>query len=168
MVSCRQHVVAIALQYRRGPGMSWTLGDEVAWNRANPFRQHLGIRVEYIGRERSEISLPVTENLLQAYGMVHGGVYCVLIDTAIGTAVRAGYQCDVKPLTTDLNVSFLRSAGVGRIHASAELIKRGKTVAVGTGRVHDASGHMLAVGRGSFLVRDHDASTHGSDRTAPE
>lgn len=133
--------------------MSWTIDDELAWNLSNPFRQHLDVRVERVDEQGAEISLPVTENLLQAYGMVHGGIYCVLIDTVLGAAVRGSYQRDVKPLTTDLNVSFLRPTGLGRIFASAGIIKNGKTIAVGAGEVRDARDRKLAVGQGSFLVR---------------
>jgi 1,4-dihydroxy-2-naphthoyl-CoA hydrolase len=81
--------------------MAWMLEAEIAWNEGNPFRQHLGVAVESVQTDgRTEIAIAVTENLPQAYGMVHGGIYCV-IDTAMGSSGRAGCQCDAKPLTTD-------------------------------------------------------------------
>lgn len=133
--------------------MAWTTEDEKMWNLTNPFRQHLGIEINWVKDKQAEISIPITENLIQAYGMVHGGIYCVLIDTVLGTAVRGGYGFDAKPLTTDLNVSFLRPSGIGTLYATAEMIKTGRQVAVGNGDVRDAEGRLLATGRGSFLVR---------------
>ncbi|BCB72599.1 hypothetical protein HMEPL2_29500 [Vreelandella aquamarina] len=133
--------------------MAWTTEDEKVWNLTNPFRQHLGIEIKWVKDKRAEISIPITDNLIQAYGMVHGGIYCVLIDTVLGTAVRGGYGFDAKPLTTDLNVSFLRPSGIGTLYATAEMIKTGRQVAVGNGDVRDAEGRLLATGRGSFLVR---------------
>lgn len=133
--------------------MSWTIDDEQAWNMSNPIRQYLGIRVEQVSPEQADISLEITDNLLQAYGMVHGGIYCLLIDTVLGAAVRGIYQYDARPLTTNLNVNFLRSTGPGRICASARIIKNGKIIAVGSGEVCDGDARKLAVGQGSFVVR---------------
>lgn len=98
--------------------MSWTREDEINWTNNNPFRCHLGIKINWVNDDGgSEIALPVTPELLQAYGMVHGGIYCVLIDTVLGTCVRAYHQRDAGPITVDLNVSFLRPTGQGRLSA---------------------------------------------------
>lgn len=138
--------------------MSWTLDHERAWNRRNPFRCHLGIEVNRVGKDGdAEIALPVTEELLQAYGMVHGGIYCVLIDTVLGTCARAALQRDCGPMTVDLNVSFLRPTGLGRVVCRGDIIKAGRSVVVGAADVVDADGRKLATGRGSFLLRERDA-----------
>lgn len=135
--------------------MSWNTDDEKSWNRKNPFRQHLGVEINRVDEEGSaEISLPVTPELLQAYGMVHGGVYCVLIDTVLGTCARSALQRDCGPMTIDLNVSFLRPTGIGTIVARGTIIKAGRSVVVGSADVLDADGRKLATGRGSFLLRE--------------
>ena len=51
-----------------------------------------------------------------------------LIDTVLGTAVRSAFQTDIGPLTIDLNVSFLRPSGKGRIYACATIVKKGRQV----------------------------------------
>ena len=137
--------------------MAWTLEDEIAWTARNPFRTYLGVRIERVSADGSgdcEISLAIDDNLVQAYGMVHGGIYCTLIDTVLGTAVRSAFQTDIGPLTIDLNVSFLRPSGKGRIHATAVIVKKGRQVVVGTSDVFDAERRLLATGRGSFALRD--------------
>ncbi|MFC6329186.1 PaaI family thioesterase [Alloalcanivorax gelatiniphagus] len=137
--------------------MGWTLDDERAWNRRNPFRTYLGIEVNRVGDGGAEIALPVTETLLQAYGMVHGGIYCVLIDTVLGTCARSALRRDCGPMTIDLNVSFLRPSGLGRLICRGETVKAGRSVVVGVADVLDAEGRKLATGRGSFLLREQDA-----------
>ncbi|AFT70301.1 MULTISPECIES: PaaI family thioesterase [Alcanivoracaceae] len=135
--------------------MSWTREDEINWTNNNPFRCHLGIKINWVNDDGgSEIALPVTPELLQAYGMVHGGIYCVLIDTVLGTCVRAYHQRDAGPITVDLNVSFLRPTGQGEIVCRGEIIKAGRKVMVGSADVLDAEGRKLATGRGSFLMRN--------------
>ncbi|WP_123592679.1 PaaI family thioesterase [Salinisphaera orenii] len=137
--------------------MAWTLEDEIAWTERNPFRMHLGVAIERVSTDGSgdcEIALEINDNLVQAYGMVHGGIYCTLIDTVLGTAVRSAYQHDIGPLTIDLNVSFLRPAGKGRIYSSASIVKKGRQIVVGVADVFDAERRQLATGRGSFALRD--------------
>ena len=137
--------------------MAWTLEDEIAWTERNPFRMHLGVAIERVSTDGSgdcEIALEINDNLVQAYGMVHGGIYCTLIDTVLGTAVRSAYQHDIGPLTIDLNVSFLRPAGKGRIYSSASIVKKGRQIVVGVADVFDAERRQLAAGRGSFALRD--------------
>ncbi|MES1924390.1 PaaI family thioesterase [Salinisphaera sp. T31B1] len=137
--------------------MAWTLEDEIAWTTRNPFRVHLGVDIERVSRDGSgdcEISLVVNDNLVQAYGMVHGGIHCTLIDTVLGTAVRSAFQQDIGPLTIDLNVSFLRPSGKGRIYSSATIVKMGRQIVVGVADVFDADRRRLATGRGSFALRE--------------
>lgn len=143
------------MNLKKGAEMAWSLEDEIAWSRNNPFRNYIGMEIVALDEEgMAEIALKVDAHLLQAYGMVHGGVYCVLLDTVMGTSVRAGYQRDVRPNTIDLNVSFLRPSGVGRLLARSELVKKGRSVAVCSGSVYDAQGKLAAVGRASFLLRE--------------
>ena len=74
--------------------MAWTLEDEIAWTERNPFRMHLGVAIERVSTDGSgdcEIALEINDNLVQAYGMVHGGIYCTLIDTVLGTAVATSF-----------------------------------------------------------------------------
>ena len=137
--------------------MPWTQRDEIEWTKRNPFRTFLGIDIERVSDDGSgdcEISLAIDDNLVQAYGMVHGGIYCTLIDTVLGTAVRSAYQHDIGPLTIDLNVSFLRPSGKGRIYSSASIVKKGRQIVVGVADVFDAERRQLATGRGSFALRD--------------
>lgn len=132
--------------------MSWITEHEIAWNDTNPFRKFLGVSVSFVDGGVAEVTLPVHDQLLQAYGMVHGGIYCVLIDTVLGSAVRGVCGFDSKPLTVDLNVSFLRPSGKGVLTARAEIIKPGRKVLVGNADVMDEQGRKVATGRGSFLL----------------
>ncbi len=135
--------------------MAWTTEDEIAWSRNNPFRTSMGVRIERVEADgRAEISIPVTENMLQSAGVVHGGILCTLIDTVLGTVVRAALQRPVPMATIDLNVSFLRPGGVGRLYARGEVIKAGRRVVVGVADVLDDKGRKLATGRGSFMIQD--------------
>ncbi|GAB3673813.1 PaaI family thioesterase [Salinisphaera aquimarina] len=145
--------------------MPWTKQDEIEWTKRNPFRTFLGVDIERVsadGSGDSEISLVIDDNLVQAYGMVHGGIYCTLIDTVLGTAVRSAFQTDIGPLTIDLNVSFLRPSGKGRIYSSASIVKKGRQVVVGVADVFDADRRLLATGRGSFALRDAPAHREAS------
>lgn len=135
--------------------MSWNTEDEKAWNQTNPFRQHLGVEIDQVDNDgRAQISLTVTPELLQAYGHVHGGVYCVLIDSVLGTCTRSALQRDCASATVELNISFLRGTGPGTLVCRGEIVKAGRSIVVGVADVLDSEGRKLATGRGSFMLRD--------------
>ena len=49
----------------------------------------IGLRVDLITPDRAEVSITVTPDLFQPAGLVHGGIYCTIVETAasIGAAV---------------------------------------------------------------------------------
>lgn len=81
---------------------------------AGPLNRLLGIRLTSATPERVTAELPVTPDLHQPFGIVHGGVYCTAIEsvTSVGAAVRSGG----KPVVGLTNrTSFLRAVRDGRL-----------------------------------------------------
>ena len=81
--------------------------------------------------------VPVTDALKQPLGVVHGGVYAVIAD-----ALTAG---DGRVITNQ--VSFLRPATSGELHAVARRRHGGRTTAVWEVDISDDAGKLCAVVR---------------------
>jgi uncharacterized protein (TIGR00369 family) len=110
----------------------------------------LGVEVLEASGDRVVLEAPIGPQLLQPYGIVHGGVHCSLVESAasIGAAMWFGERGNVVGVANHTN--FLRAAREGRLTATAEPIQRGRTqqlwrVTV-TGDGEDAAGRPLAVG----------------------
>jgi uncharacterized protein (TIGR00369 family) len=85
--------------------------------------------------------------------VVHGGVYCTLLDTAMGAAVVQTLASDEITATTSLYVDFLRPARLGQVLTSQGTVtRRGRHIAFADGRIHDEDGRLLGSGRGTWYI----------------
>lgn len=54
--------------------------------------------------------------------------------------------------TLDLNVSFISGVMGGEIVAEGQILKRGRSIAFGEGRLTDTAGRLLAIGRATYMT----------------
>ena len=96
---------------------------------------------------------------LQAYGIVHGGVHCGVIETlaSIGAAVVAKPR-QQRVIGLENNTSFIRVVRGGRLHAKAIPVARGRTTQVWEARIWDDEEHLVAEGRVRLLCVDEERS----------
>ncbi len=76
---------------------------------------------------KSELSLRVTENMLNAHNMVHGGVIFTLADSASGAAC-VSYGKKIVTLSSSIN--FLKSVDSGTMIATGEVVHNGNSTMV--------------------------------------
>lgn len=103
---------------------------------------------------RVTFTLVPSEFHLNPFGLVHGGVIAALIDTAMGCAVHSLLPVAARYVTSELNVRFLRAAGLssGTLLCRGEVIKAGRRSMVVEARVTDDSGREVAIGGCTCLV----------------
>ncbi len=95
----------------------------------------------------------IDERHLNINGVVHGGVYCTLLDTAMGAAVVRTLAPDEITATTSLYVDFLRPAKLGQVLTSrGSVTRRGRHIAFADGRIHDDEEHLVGTGRGTWYI----------------
>ena len=84
---------------------------------------------------------------------VHGGITATLLDEVVGIA--CGQRTDGKCATVELTVEYKRPVLEGvEVRAEGWYVRRQGKLVLGCGRVIDAEGRVLAVGRGRFLPLD--------------
>lgn len=72
--------------------------------------------------------LDAEEQHLNGHGTVHGGAIATLVDTAMGSAVRAAGSD--APVTIEMKVTYLEPARPGRLEAVASVRKRGRRITI--------------------------------------
>jgi len=113
-------------------------------NELNPYGQYLGINITELTDDYAVGLLLVTENLLNPHGMLHGGAYYSLADTAAGVLSRTA---DRKNVTLEGKLNFIKSVGKGAtIKAIAKKMHQGKTTGVYLVNIEDEKGQLLAAG----------------------
>ena len=83
-------------------------------------------------------------------GAVHGGILAMLADTAIACALGTLFE-EMNFATANLNIHFLRKANTA-VTATAQIIKKGTKVCVGTCEIHDPEGELVATVIADFVL----------------
>lgn len=91
------------------------------------FNDLVGLRYDEVGPDRVELSLDVRTDLLQPYGIVHGGVWCSLVETAASVAAATWYGERGRVVGVSNHTDFIRAIGEGTVRAVASPIHRGRT-----------------------------------------
>lgn len=90
---------------------------------------------------------------LNINGVVHGGVYCTMLDTAMGAAVVTTLNEQEITATTSLYVDFLRPARLGQVlSAEGKVTRRGRHIAFVDGKLTDDDGQLMGSGRGTWYI----------------
>ena len=118
------------------------------------FDQLLGLELLTVEPE-TEVTgrVPVRPQLLQAAGIVHGGVYAAIAEalSSLGTFVGAGGDKFVAGMSN--NTSFLRPITEGTVNARAVPLHRGRTTWVWDCELRDDDGRLCATSRVTIAVR---------------
>ena len=79
-------------------------------------------------------------------GMVHGGVPCTLLDSAMACAIQTMLPLGVAYTTLELKVNIIKAIGkdTGLLRAEGKLIHAGRSTAVAEGRLTDEAGKLYA------------------------
>jgi uncharacterized protein (TIGR00369 family) len=112
----------------------------------SPLVQHLGIRLDEVGDDRAQLTLPFSERVCTMGDVVHGGAISTLADTA---AMAAAWADDEVPdaiagATVSLTVDFVSAARATDIVAEAEVVRRGRKLSFVDITVRDAGGDVVA------------------------
>jgi uncharacterized protein (TIGR00369 family) len=95
---------------------------------SQPFSVLIGAELAALSPGACELALPVTPQVQQQHGFVHGGVVSYLADNALtyagGTALR------VPVVTAEFKINYVRPAIGERLVARAQAVHTGKSQAV--------------------------------------
>jgi len=115
----------------------------------DPLARHLGITLFDIGDGYAEGTMEVKPELLNAYGITHGGAVFALADAVFGAASNSHGP---SALAMDVHISFIKATKVGEIlRASAR--EENLTAKTGLYRMEviDSNGQMVAVAEGRVI-----------------
>lgn len=130
------------------------------WNTA------MGVRFTRVTLDEVVAEWTVGPQHLQAYGIVHGGVYSGVIETlaSVGAAMNAMSRGQ-SIVGLENNTSFLHAVREGVLTARATPLVRGRRTHVWEAQITDASGHLVATGRVRLLALEGDAKLAGREVT---
>ena len=118
----------------------------------NPALVLLGIeQISLRENGESEILVELKKEHTNTHGIVHGGIYATLMDTAMGVACFAGHG--VSCVTLGMNTSFIANCQPGSTAVTVgRVLHAGRRTMVAESEVFDANGKLMAKSQGTFFV----------------
>ena len=109
-----------------------------------PVADLVGIRLTSLEEGRATFELDAEERHSSPLGTLQGGILCVLADGAMGAAYVSRLADDETFATLELKMNYLKPVWRGRVTATAEVVKAGRTVGLVECRIVDESGSLVA------------------------
>ena len=108
------------------------------------FIKLVGLRIEQASGDRVVLTCPVTPDLHQPFGLVHGGVYATLAETAASVGGSLWFGDRGKVVGVSNHTDFLRAVRRGELRAEATPLSRGRTTQLWQVEITDEQGRLIA------------------------
>ncbi|MEE3499843.1 PaaI family thioesterase [Acidiphilium acidophilum] len=119
---------------------------------SQPFSRFIGAQLTNSGPKDAELTLPITDNLKQQHGFVHGGAISYLADNAITFA--GGLALGGNALTSEFKINYLKPARGSHLIARAQAKSIGKRQAVCQCEIYaveDGEEKLCAIAQGTVV-----------------
>ena len=117
-------------------------------NKSNPFGVMLHAETVELALGYAKAVMPITDEMRNPQGAIHGGVLYTLADLAGGNAAASHGEWIA---TVDADMHYLRPAlNLTGLVAEAREVKYGRRISVYSVEVSDQDGNVLAVGTVTF------------------
>ncbi|UUO03139.1 PaaI family thioesterase [Mycolicibacterium novocastrense] len=113
------------------------------------FDTELGLTYLELGPDGGRAQLTVTDKLLQPYGIVHGGVYCSIVESlaSVSAAVWLADNGGGNVVGVNNNTDFLRAISSGTVTAVSTPIHRGRRQRLWQITITDDDDRLVARGQ---------------------
>ena len=119
-----------------------------------PIAALLGMSVVSVEKGQVSFGLDVGEHLYNPIGSVHGGVFCTLLDSAMGCAVHSSLERGQAYTTLELKVNLVKALTVSTpsVVATGQVVSAGRRVATASGQITGPDGTLYAHATTTCLV----------------
>lgn len=130
----------------------------------SPFIKLVGLELRELEDGETCVELELRPELLNIFGVAHGGVSMTMMDVAMGQAAHRADPHAIpgekgrSVMTVEMKTSFLKPALLGKLTAHGRVIQATHSLAFTEGWVCDTEGVRLAHATGTFkYMRKKDA-----------
>jgi 1,4-dihydroxy-2-naphthoyl-CoA hydrolase len=123
----------------------------------------MGLKVLRATRDEVVAELEVQSHHRQPHGIVHGGVYASVIESAASIGAALDAMTHGKTVVgLENHTSFIRAVREGVLRATARPLTRGRRSQAWEVTIADAKGALVATGRVRLLVLEPEAEVGGA------
>jgi uncharacterized protein (TIGR00369 family) len=110
-----------------------------------PIAEMASSRLVSVGDGEAVFRCRPDESWLNPLGLVHGGLLCTLLDSAMGVAVQSTQPVGHGYATIELKVSFLKPVAFdgSELEARGRVLRVGRRIAFAEAHAHDGQGTLV-------------------------
>lgn len=114
-----------------------------------PFDRELGLVYTEVTPDGVRAELAVKPTLLQPMGIVHGGVWCAVVESLASVSAYTWLAANGggNVVGVNNNTDFLRAVTEGTAYAVSEPVHRGRLQQLWSVAIRDAGGRLIARGQ---------------------
>ena len=114
-----------------------------------PYDNEIGLVFTELSSDGARAQLEVQPKLLQPMGLVHGGVYCSMIESMASTAAYVWLNANGGGgvVGVNNNTDFLRAIGSGTVYGTATPLHRGRRQQLWVVTITDSDDRVVARGQ---------------------
>ena len=94
-------------------------------------------------------SIEVSEDMLNLYGNMHGGVIFTLCDIAAGMST---YAYEVSNVTLQASINFVKAVNAGKVHVTCRTEHKGKSTAVNVVQMRNDKSELIATANMTMFI----------------
>ena len=116
----------------------------------------LGLEIASFDPDELVVTAKVGEHLFQPAGIVHGGVYVLMAESAASIAATLSIDLSKEiAFGMEINANHLRPVSEGSLKAIATPLHRGKTTHLYDIKIYDEKQRLISVSRCTIAIRPH-------------
>ncbi|HTT29692.1 MAG TPA: PaaI family thioesterase [Solirubrobacteraceae bacterium] len=119
-----------------------------------PIADVFGARLHSVGDGEAAFRCTPDESSYNPAGVVHGGLLCMLLDSACGCAVQSQLPAGAGISTIEIKISFLSAlrAGGGELEVTGKVLRVGRQVAFAEAHARNGVGKLVGHATSSIAV----------------
>ncbi|MEI5993993.1 PaaI family thioesterase [Candidatus Enterococcus mansonii] len=114
---------------------------------------YLQIETTELSKDKVILTMKIEDFHKQPYGIVHGGINGILIETACSLGAKEQLDSESYAVGVDLQINHLKSVATGTLTVIATADRVGQAIQVWEGKIYTDSGELTAVGRCTLMSR---------------
>lgn len=113
----------------------------------------LGISIDRLDADETVVRMPVDNRHLQHIGLVHGGIYVLLAESAASIAGSCALKEAGVVVGLEINANHLSSVSSGVLFAKSKSIHQGKSTMVYEIKVTNEENKLISISRCTLMIK---------------
>ncbi len=117
----------------------------------NPFAHLIGLNFTKVKKGWNQCTLDVTDQLLNPYNVLHGGVIYSMADTSMGGVLFSDLEPGQACTTVEIKISYFKAVTSGTLICESKIVNKGKKIATMESEITNNE-RLVAKALGTFYI----------------